>query len=158
MANLFNSGSSENNPFEKLYVVYVLYFDEERGHIPLLIHPSVNDDLKYDKSFMRPIKYHPIWFLEIEEQAELDHIDLEFKNYLFLGRKFLTTSKRKKRRAGFKEETPETIVIIICIPNDIAIFGDELIQIMTEKIRENFEDKLFKIIECEIAKEQIIKS
>ncbi|MFX1357094.1 MAG: hypothetical protein ACFFA8_07385 [Promethearchaeota archaeon] len=150
------SSKSHNYAFEELAVVYVLYFDEARGHIPLLIYPD--DRYKDDKKFMRPIRYHPIWFLGIDEQEVLDHIDLEFKGYTFFGKKFLTKSKRKKRRAGLEEESPETIVIIVSLPNKIEIFGDDLIKTMTEEIKSKFGEKLFEIIEAEILKDQMIKS
>jgi hypothetical protein len=107
---------------------------------------------------MRPIKYHSIWFLPVEEQEALDHVDLEYKGFIFFGKKFLTKSKRKKRRAGLHEETPETIVIIVSLQNDIEIFGHDLIRELTVKIREKFEDKLFEVIESEIAKEEVIKT
>ena len=53
------------------------FFDEERVHVPLLIYP--HDKHKDDKKYMRPIKYHSIWFLPVDEQEALDHIDLEYK-------------------------------------------------------------------------------
>ena len=119
---------------EELCYVYILYFDEERGHMPLLMYPD--DELRKDKEFMRPIKYHPVWFLEIEESEALDHIDLEFKGYTFFGKKFLAKSEREKRRAGLDETTPETIVIIISVPNDLNIFGDELLKQLIQIIEE----------------------
>jgi len=94
----------------------------------------------------------------VEEEGALDHIDLEFKGYTFFGKKFLTESKRKKRRAGLDEDTPETIVIIVSLHNDLEIFGDELIRTLTSEIKEKFERKLFKLIEWEYAKESIIKT
>jgi hypothetical protein len=156
LAELFDSSSSDKNPFEELAVVYVLFFDEAQGHVPLLIYPD--DRYKEDKKFMRPIKYHPIWFLSADEQELLDHIDLEFKGYTFFGKKFLTTSKRKKRRAGLEEETPETIVVIVSLPTKLEILGDELIKQLTAEIRGNFEKNLFEIIESEIVKDAVIKS
>jgi hypothetical protein len=147
--------SLDKNPFEELAVIYVLYFDEAHGHSPLLIYPD--DRYKNDKKFMRPIKYHPIWFLGVGSNA-LDHVDLEYKGYTFFGKKFLTTSKRKKRRAGLEEETPETIVIILSLPNNLEVFGDDLIQELTKKIEDKYEDKLFEIIESEIASDSMIKS
>jgi hypothetical protein len=149
------SKSLDKNTFEELAVVYVLYFDEAHGHTPLLIYPD--DRYKDDKKFMRPIKYHPIWFLG-EGSDALSHIDLEFKGYTFFGKKFLTTSKRKKRRAGLEEETPETIVIILSLPNKLELFGDDLIQELTKKIEEEYRDTLFEIIESEIALDNVIKS
>lgn len=141
---------------EELCYVYILYFDESKGHIPLLIFP--NEKSKNDKKFMRPIRYHPIWFLDIEESDVLDHIDLEFKGFTFFGKKFLAFSNRIKRRAGLEDETPETIIIIISLPYDLDIFGDELIKRMTKLIINEFEDKLYRIIDSEITKEEIIKT
>ncbi|TFG23226.1 MAG: hypothetical protein EU529_08170 [Promethearchaeota archaeon] len=159
MDDLFDSKSPEKLIKEEICVVYVLYFDEAKGHVPLLIYPFEEaSKLKDNKRFMRPIKYHPVWFLSVEEQEPLDHIDLEFKGHTFFGKKILTKSKRKKRRAGLQEETPEIIVVIASISNDIAIFGDELIHLITNEIKEKFDDKLFKLIECEVAKDEIIKT
>ncbi|MBD3340587.1 MAG: hypothetical protein GF353_15880 [Candidatus Lokiarchaeota archaeon] len=158
MANSKSSESSKKIPYEGLYEIYILYFDEAQGHIPLIIYPRENEELLNNKQFMRPIKYHSIWFLDIEEEGALDHIDVEFKGYTFFGKKFHTTSKRKKRRAGLEEETPETIVIILSLPNDIDVFGDELIRLIAKAVRNKFEEKLFELIEAEIAKEEIIKT
>ncbi|MFX0105182.1 MAG: hypothetical protein ACFE75_06800 [Candidatus Hodarchaeota archaeon] len=152
MSDIFD-GPVEKNPNEDLCVVYVLYFDEKKGQIPLLMYPD--DRLRNDKRYMRPINYHPVWFLETEE---LDHIDLEYKGYTFFGKKFQTKSKRPKRRAGLEEETPETIVIIISLPVEIDIFGDELIKELTEELRYKFEDQLSEVIESEIASETVIKT
>ncbi|MFW9820888.1 MAG: hypothetical protein ACFFE5_14870, partial [Candidatus Thorarchaeota archaeon] len=146
-------GSVEKNPNEALCVVYVLYFDEKRGQVPLLMYPD--DRLRNDKRYMRPITFHPVWFLETEE---LDHIDLEYKGYTFFGKKIHTTSKRQKRRAGLEEETPETIVIIVSLPSELDIFGDELVKKLTNALRDQFEEKLYKVIESEIASDTVIKT
>jgi hypothetical protein len=146
----------KGNPLEKLAYVYIMYFDEKSGHIPLLIYPT--EKFKDDKEFMRPIKYHPIWFLEVEETEALDHIDLEYKGYTFFGKKFRTKSIRKKRRAGLDEETPETIVVIVSVSNELDIFGDELVDILTKKIKNDYGDKLYQVIECEISKDEVIKT
>ncbi|MFW9987517.1 MAG: hypothetical protein ACFFC3_02590 [Candidatus Odinarchaeota archaeon] len=152
MSDIFDK-AVDKNPKEDLCIVYVMFFDEKRGQVPLLIYPD--DRLRNDRRYMRPINFHPVWFLETED---LDHIDLEYKGYTFFGKKFLVKSERQKRRAGLEEETPETIVIIVSIPVEIVIFGDELIKKLTEELRENFEDKFFEVIDCEIASESIIKT
>ncbi len=152
MSDIFNR-SVEKNPSEFLCVVYVMFFDEKRGQVPLLMYPD--DRLRNDKRYMRPVNYHPVWFLETEE---LDHIDLEYKGYAFFGKKFLVKSERPKRRAGLEEESPETIVIIVSLPVEIEIFGDDLIKVLTEKLRENFEDQVSDVIESEIASETVIKT
>jgi hypothetical protein len=155
LAELFGS-SPEKNPFEELAIVYILYFDEAQGHMPLLIYPV--ETYKNDKTFMRPIKYHPIWFLSSNESDALDHIDLEFKGYTYFGKKFLTHSKREKRRSGLEEDTPETIVIIVSLPTDIELFGDELIRTLTKEVKDNYENKLFEVIESEILKDDVIQT
>jgi len=147
------TGPVEKNPNEDLCVVYVLYFDEKRGQIPLLMYPD--DRHRNDKKYMRPIHYHPVWFLETEE---LDHIDLDYKGYTFFGKKFQAKSKRLKRRAGLGEESPETIVIIISLPVELDIFGDELIKELTEELRYKFEDQLSEVIESSIATDSVIKT
>jgi len=146
----------EEKHIEEICIVYLLYFDEAQGHVPLLIYPD--DKYKDDKKFMRPIKYHSIWFLSSDDLSALDHIDLEYKGFTYFGKKFFTKSKRKKRRAGLEEETPETIVVIVSLPTDIEIFGDGLIRKITEEIQDKYDEHLYKIIECEIAKEQVIKT
>ncbi|MFX1328081.1 MAG: hypothetical protein ACFE91_08060, partial [Promethearchaeota archaeon] len=108
-----------------------------------------------NKKYMRPINYHPVWFLETEE---LDHIDLEYKGYTFFGKKFKTKSKREKRRAGLEEETPETIVIIVSLPVELEIFGDELIKKLANQLRDKFEDQFTEVIESEIVADNVIKT
>ena len=130
-----------------------MYFDEKKGQIPLLMYPD--DRFRSNKKYMRPIHYHPIWFLETED---LDHIDLEYKGYTFFGKKFSAKSKRKKRRAGLGTETPETIVIIVSLPTELVIFGDDLIRKLTDDIRIKFEDQFFEVIESEILEEGVIKT
>jgi len=158
VADLFDKDPTRKKLLEELCVVYVLYFDEALGHMPLIIYPIEGDKLKDNKKFMRPIKYHPIWFLDVEEQSALDHIDLDFKNFIFFGKKFMMKSKRKKKRMGLHEDTPEVVVIIVSLPKEIDMFGDDLIREMTEEIQKKFENKLYKIIESESAKKEIIQT
>lgn len=153
MADIFNSDSLEKNPNEYLCVVYIMYFDEKKGQIPLLMYPD--DRFRSNKKYMRPINYHPIWFLETEE---LDHIDLEYKGYAFFGKKFSAKSERKKRRAGLEEETPETIVVVVSLPIELEILGDDLIRKLTDEIRNKFENEFYEVIESEIARETVIKT
>jgi hypothetical protein len=158
VADLFEKDPTRKKLLEELCVVYVLYFDEALGHMPLVIYPIEGDKLKDNKKFMRPIKYHPIWFLDVEEQSALDHIDLDFKNFTFFGKKFLMKSKRKKKRMGLQEDTPEVVVVIVSLPKEIDMFGDDLIREMTVEIQRKFENQLYKIIDAENAKKEIIQT
>jgi hypothetical protein len=153
VADIFNDDSLEKNPNEYLCVVYVLYFDEKKGQIPLLMYPD--DRFRSNKKYMRPIHYHPVWFLETED---LDHIDLEYKGYTFFGKKFLTKSDRQKRRAGLEVQTPETVVLIVSLPIELEIFGDDLIRKLTKQLRDKFEDKFYEVIKSEIARDEVIKT
>jgi len=158
VADLFDEDPTRKRLLEELCVVYVLYFDEVLGHMPLVIYPIEGDKLKDNKKFMRPIKYHPIWFLDVEEQNALDHIDLDFKNFIFFGKKFLMKSEREKKRMGLQADTPEVVVIIVSLPKEIDMFGDDLIREMTEEIQKKFENLLYKIIDAENVKKEIIQT
>jgi hypothetical protein len=158
VADLFDEDPTRKKLLEELCVVYVLYFDEVLGHMPLVIYPIEGDKLKDNKKFMRPIKYHPIWFLDVEEQSALDHIDLDFKNFIFFGKKFLMKSEREKKRMGLQADTPEVVVVIVSLPKEIDMFGDDLIREMTEEIQNKFENHLYKIINAENAKKEIIQT
>ena len=76
MADLFGKEPVKKNLFEEYCYVNMLYFDEKKGHVPLIIYPS--EEYKDNKKVMRPIKFHPIWFFELEEQDALDHVDVEY--------------------------------------------------------------------------------
>ncbi len=148
---------AKEDPLESLCDIYICYFDEAQGHVPLLICPD--ETIKDDSEKMKPIYYHSIWFLDKSEITESDHVDLEYGDKIYTARKIYTTSKRKKQRAGLEDETPEIIVIIIELPIDIGeLFGGELLNKITVNIQKKFEKSLYKIIECEIAKKGISKT
>lgn len=149
-------GPSEKKPFEDIFEIYLLYLDETRGNIPFLIYPD--ESIKNNKEKMRPIKIHSVWWTDMEDQAVMDHIDLEYSNRTYFARKFLTLSKRNQHRIGTDFDNPETITIILALSSHIYIFGADLLNKLTINIIKNFEGQLYKIIESEIAKEEIIKS
>ncbi len=156
MSEINEADASKLDPFENLFEVFVLCFDELKGHVPLLIYPK--EDIKIDEQKMRPINIHSIWFLEVKEQSALDHVDLEYGNKIYFARKFLAPSNRKKRRAGLEDTTPETIIVMLALPTDMDIFGGDLLKKITKDVKENFENFMYQIIESEIAKDEIIKT
>ncbi len=149
-------GPSEKKPFEDLFEIYLLFLDETRGNMPFLIYPD--ESIKNNKEKMRPIKIHSVWWTDMEDQAVIDHIDLEYSNRTYLARKFLTLSKRNQHRIGTTFDNIETITIIFVLPSNLYIFGVDLLNKLTTNIITNFEGQLYKVIESEIAKEEIIKS
>ncbi len=142
------------SPFEGLCEIYLLFYDEVRGHIPLLICPD--ESIKDDEEKMRPINFHSIWFLNKKEDKGYENIDLEYGDKTYFASKVLLSSKRKKRRAGLNETSPEVIVIIVTLPTNMNIFGDDLLNKMTTDIITNFKDSLPQVILSEIEKTELI--
>ena len=142
--------------FIKFYEIYMLYFDESQGAIPLLFYPD--ESIKNNIEKMRLIKIHPIWFLDIKEHEDFNRVDLEYEGNMYFAQKFHVKSKRKKKRAGLMEESPETIILILSISTDIDIFGAALLNKITDIVIKNFQNTLYYIIESEILKSDIIKT
>lgn len=147
---------SELTLFTECTEIYILCFDQYKGHFPLLIYPKKS--IKYNKEKMNPILFHPIWFLDVEEKPPNDHINLIYEGRTYSAKKFRTISKRQKRKEGSKKESFEIIVIIISTPIDLYLYGLDFLNIITEKIINNFGHTLYKIIESEYANEEIIKT
>ncbi|TXT67694.1 MAG: hypothetical protein BAJALOKI1v1_20011 [Promethearchaeota archaeon] len=147
---------SNHNPYKGLYEVFILYFDEEKGHIPLLLYSD--EKIVQKPENMRPVFKHPIWFLDIDDISAQNHVDLEFKDKMYLARKFYAKSDREKRRCGIQKEAPETIVIILALPTKLIVFGGELIQKLTTKMIDGFGNHFCELIESEILRMSPIKT
>jgi len=156
MPNIFQESRQRDSSDFYIGEVFLLYFDEMRGHMPLLSYPDGN--LIYDKKAMRPVNIHSIWFLDFDEQELLDHVDLEYKDKVYFAKKFLVKSERKKERAGLKKETPETIVIIVAVPVEIEIFGGPILKKISKIIQKNYSNVLWEVIEGEVSKSSVIKT
>lgn len=154
MATFFDEKESSEASQALMCEVYILYFDEKRGHTLLLAYPD--EDLIDDK-VMRPVNIHSIWFLSFSEQEVLDHVDLEYKNKTYFAKKFLVKSEREKKRAGLKIDSPETIVIMVAVPTELDIFGGPIIKKLAGIIMKYDED-LWKVIDGESSKSAIIKT
>ncbi|TFG12773.1 MAG: hypothetical protein EU535_05820 [Promethearchaeota archaeon] len=148
-----NENNGEQCIFIGLCEIYLLFYDEIRGHVPLLVYPD--ESVKDDEEKMRPVNYHSIWFLNKKEDAEYMNIDLEYGDKTYFATKLYLSSKRKKRRAGLSDDSPEVIVIMVALPIDMNIFGDDLLSKMTTNIVTNFKDSLCQIISSEIEKSEL---
>ncbi|MFX1493522.1 MAG: hypothetical protein ACFFBZ_04505 [Promethearchaeota archaeon] len=136
--------------------IYILYFDEIKGHLPLLIFPD--DSIKNNIEKMRPVKFHPIWFLKFEDKSDFEHVDLIYDGKGYFAKKFQIFSKRRKRRAGIREETLDVIIIIIALPKELDFYGLDLLNTITKMIRTNYEPFFYQIIESEVLKENLIRT
>ncbi len=146
--------NSQEKPIKGLYEIFLAYFDEAYGHMPLFTYPA---HLKYDKDECRIISIHSIWWLDTETQEDLEHVDLEYSGRNYIATKFKAKSYREKARSGLKTETPETFVLITSVPVNLTPFGTNMLRTIFNKIQE-FKDELYILIEKEIASEKPIKT
>ncbi|MBN2152509.1 MAG: hypothetical protein JW839_13740 [Candidatus Lokiarchaeota archaeon] len=152
-----DSGAAIN--LEKLCVIYLAYFDEARGHQLLLVHPpELKDDVEFLQAESKTVFIHSIWWMGVDVQAELSHVDLEFGGRNYLAKKFLAPSHRVKKRSGMDEKTPETIVIILSIPINLNPYGGDLLARLYQTITAGHMDEFSIAIEKAICDAKIIKS
>ncbi len=144
---------------EKLCVIYVAFFDEARGHQLLLVHPpELKNDAEFLQAESKTVFIHSIWWMGVDVQAELSHVDLEFGGRNYLAKKFLAPSHRAKKRSGMDENTPETVVIILSIPISLNPFGSDLLAKLYKAITARHMDEFSIAIEKAICDAKIIKS
>lgn len=136
--------------------IYLCCFHETKGHLILFAIPS---ELKNNKSIIRLLQRHPVWWLDVNEFKEsVDHIDMEFGGKVYSATKFTAKSLRKKERAG-TSESEEVFVLIVGTPAAIAKpLGEELLKTLREKIQEKMHEKLYVLILAEEASSKPIKS
>ena len=155
--NINVSGSGID--LERFCVVYLAYFDEARGHQLLLVHPpELKDDEEFLQNESKTIFIHSIWWMSVELQEELSHVDLEFGGRNYLAKKFHAPSERKKKRSGMDETTPETIVLILNIPINLNPFGGELLNRLYARLTEKYISDFSTDIKKSICEAKIIKS
>lgn len=140
---------------EQLCEIFLLYFDEEYGPMPLLITPD--ETVKDNVDVMRLIRIHSIWFLDISDQTSPDRMDLEYQEKIYFAKKFLVPSQREKRRSGSEGDGFEILVLILALPVDMDIFGGALLKRMVERLTKHFALKISHLIDSEIAKMKAIK-
>ncbi|HME56221.1 MAG TPA: hypothetical protein VKM55_28730 [Candidatus Lokiarchaeia archaeon] len=155
--NRDSNGDSSAINLEKFCVIYLAYFDEARGHQLLLVHPpELKDDAEFLQAESKIVFVHSIWWMSVDVQAELSHVDLEFEGRNYLAKKFLAPSNRPKRRSGMEESTPETVVLILNIPINLNPFGGELLNLLYQEITANHLDDFSIAIEKSICDAKII--
>jgi len=155
---MFENGllhTEPKNKFEDLYEIYFLYFDEVRGHVPLITYPD--ESVKDDPDKMRMVTIHSIWFIDIKDQPMYDRINLEVSGRAFFAQKIMIPTTRIKKRAGIEEEFIETYVLIVSIPVELDLFGSPLLDDLTFDVLKNFKEELYKLVESETLKTNIIK-
>ncbi|MHA2392259.1 MAG: hypothetical protein ACXAEX_09810 [Promethearchaeota archaeon] len=126
------------------------------GIIPLLIFPD--DSIKNDANSMRPIKYHPIWHLNSQENTKSEDIDLIYRGKIYSGRKYKVFLNINKKKVKIKEKSVDEIILIIVYLENLNLFGKNYLNIVSEIIMKNFENIFQKIMISEILKLNLIKN
>ncbi len=147
MSNLGNS-SKENSPDEKHYGVFIYFFDELKGHIPLFSYPS---NLMQNEAEKRILSVHSIWWHQDRflDSEKLTHIDLEIQNKIYSATLFFCKSKRKKRRLGMdsKKWQYERFVLIVKAPASVSFIAHEILQELKTNLEVNLDAKMCMLVE-----------
>ncbi|MEX2704032.1 MAG: hypothetical protein Q6352_002035 [Candidatus Freyrarchaeum guaymaensis] len=146
-----------HNVLEGLIGICLCYFHEAKGHLVLFTCP---ENLKEDVETLRIIEKHPVWWLGAEDfKDEVNRVDLEFGGRVYAATKFKAKSRREKQRAGMTPETEEVFVLVVSVPVGLAKpLGDKLLDSLLKKIKEQVQDKLYILIEKDIACSKPIKT
>ncbi|MFX1478461.1 MAG: hypothetical protein ACFFCI_10030 [Promethearchaeota archaeon] len=142
--------------FSNLFKIFIMHFNESIGVIPLLIYP--HDSVKNDENIMRPIKYHPIWFLDSQEESKSESIDLIYEGKVYFARKFKIFLEAKNSIVKREEPAFNLVVLILVFLKNMNLFGKNYLNIVTEIIIKNFENLLQNIIISEIQQLEVIKT
>ncbi|TFG05387.1 MAG: hypothetical protein EU536_02130 [Promethearchaeota archaeon] len=140
---------SKDESIKGLYEIFLAYFNEELGHLPLFTYPA---HLKENKDECRIISIHSVWWIDFdtETQQDLEHVDLEYSGRNYLATKFKAKSFREKARSGLKTETPETFVLITSVPINLTPFGTNMLRMIFDQVQA-IKDDLYILIEKEVA-------
>ncbi len=154
------SGEDTNNVnLERFCIVYLAYFDEARGHQLLLVHPpELKDDEEFLQQESKTVFIHSIWWMSVDLQAELSHVDLEFGGRNYIAKKFNAPSHRPKKRSGMDDNTPETIILFLSLPINLNPFGGEIINKLYMALTSTFMNDFSLAIEKTICDAKIIKN
>ncbi len=140
----------------ELIHVFVMFYNRILNIIPLIIYPD--KPLEKKEELMLLIKYHPIWYLDFDDCDVFEHIDIKYKEKIYCAKKFKIFLKRSQIRSVFDDETPANIVIIIVVPEKLKIYRLQFLNIVSEIILSEKIQSLYKIIESEILKENLIRT
>lgn len=132
-----------------------MYCDEIRGIFPLLIFPD--ESIKNNDRIMRPINFHPIWFLNTEGETDSEHVDLIYNGKIYFAKKFQIFSEIKERKVYHKEAPFNMISVIMVLPKDMSFYRKPFLKIISETIIKDFKGHFPKIIESETLKEDLIR-
>ncbi|MFX1389994.1 MAG: hypothetical protein ACFE9Z_08035 [Promethearchaeota archaeon] len=133
----------------------MMYCDEIRGIFPLLIYPD--DRIKNSDFLMRPINFHPIWFLDTAEDTYMEYVDLIYKGKVYSAKKFHIFSEEGKKYWLKKEVAFNMLAIIIVFPKELNLCRKFFSKFISQTIIKDFRHQFHKIIKSEKLKNDLIK-
>ncbi|TFG07691.1 MAG: hypothetical protein EU539_04240 [Promethearchaeota archaeon] len=140
--------NEEDKNIQRLCEICLLYSDKEQGKIPILF--CSDEAIKNKIETMNVIKYHSIWFLNLNNNSFSDNVDLEYGNKIYFAKKFIIPSKTSEEMPYFKSKSTEELVILVALPTEMHVFGDDLIDFLVNKIYFQYKNSLYKVLESEI--------
>lgn len=132
-----------------------MYCDEIRGIFPLLIFPD--EKVKNNEILMRPIYYHPIWFLDAKGDDSTGYIDLIYKGRIYSAKKFQVLPEVEKNYHRSEELAFNMVSIIMVFPKEMSYYKKIFTKFISDTIQKNFKNYFQKIIKSEKIKEDLIK-
>ncbi|MFX1505755.1 MAG: hypothetical protein ACFFDC_06525 [Promethearchaeota archaeon] len=130
-----------------LYRVFLYFFDEIRGHIPLFVYPS----LPVNENERQILSVHSIWWHQDKflTPFKFNSIDLEIGGVIYSATLFLCHTRRTKRRSGMDSSKwkPERFVLIIKVPSSVSINTKEILHKLKTRIQGDVGEDLCFLVE-----------
>ncbi|MFW9903025.1 MAG: hypothetical protein ACFFFH_01715 [Candidatus Thorarchaeota archaeon] len=130
------------------YGVYLYFFDEIRGYVPLFTYPS-----RLIKETERKILlFHSIWWHQdkfLTPFKNFDSIDLEFGGVIYSATLFLCHTHRMKRRSRMDSNKwkPERFILIVKEPTSVSFNTKEALCKLKTKIQKDIGEDLCFLVE-----------
>lgn len=132
------------------YGVYLYFFDEIRGHIPLFVYPTGITS----KDERQILSIHSIWWHQDEflTTSKFNTIDLELGGVIYSATLFFCNSRRTKRRFGMDSSKwkPERFVLIIKAPSEVSFIAQEILYELKAGIQNNIGTDLCFLVENQL--------
>ncbi|MFX1284916.1 MAG: hypothetical protein ACFFB5_14740 [Promethearchaeota archaeon] len=141
-----------HNKQNTVYRVFLYFFDEIAGHIPLFKYPSTPLNEK-DRQIL---SIHSIWWHQDKflTPFKFNSIDLELGGITYTATLFLCHTHRTRRRSGMDSTKwkPERFVLIVKIPSLVSFSTKELLFKLKSRIQGEIGEDLCFLVENYIKK------
>ncbi|MFW9903888.1 MAG: hypothetical protein ACFFFH_06110 [Candidatus Thorarchaeota archaeon] len=143
------------SPTDDSFGVFLYFFDEVKGHVPLFAYPR---ELLKNKQEKKIISIHSIWwhqdkFLESEKFISMD---LELEGVIYCATLIICQTKRTKRRSGMdsKKWRAERFVLIVKAPSAVSFIAQEILHELKTRIKGSIGENLCFLVENHLRMEE----